>query len=306
MALGSIFNELTTGIRRNFSMTVSLVVTMSVSLVLASLGLLLQAQADRTETFFGNRLQIQVNLCTQNSSADTCVGGRATEQQEQAVEAALDENPEVRSYERWTPEENYELAQERLGQNAEGRKQLEALGPESFGVSYRVTLVDPNQSEGITSQLTGIDGVASVISLRDLLAPLFEVLSKLRWAALGTSLLLIVAAVLQVSNTIRMTAYARRREIGIMRLVGASTWHIQLPFILESLVAALISAGLACLGLAAFMQWVVYGFLRDRLGALTTWVRWQDAGGVMIYTTVLAILLALIPTLVMTRRYLKV
>lgn len=91
-----------------------------------------------------------------------------------------------------------------------------------------------------------------------------------------------------------------------MRLVGASSWHIQMPFILESLVAAVISAVLACGGLAAFMQFVVYGFLRPRLGQITTWVRWEDALGVGVYTSILALLLALIPTLVMTRKYLKV
>jgi cell division transport system permease protein len=128
----------------------------------------------------------------------------------------------------------------------------------------------------------------------------------MRWAALGTSLLLIVAAVLQVSNTIRMTAFARRREIGIMRLVGASSWHIQMPFVLESMLAALISAGLAAIGLAGFMYVVVYGYLRETLGQITTWVRWQEAIVVIGWTTLLAMVLALIPTLVMTRRYLDV
>ena len=128
----------------------------------------------------------------------------------------------------------------------------------------------------------------------------------MRWAALGTSLLLIVAAVLQVSNTIRMTAFARRREIGIMRLVGASSWHIQLPFVLESMLAALISAVLAAIGLAGFMYVVVYGYLRETLGQITTWVRWQEAVTVIGWTTLLAGVLALIPTLVMTRRYLDV
>ena len=146
-----------------------------------------------------------------------------------------------------------------------------------------------------------MDGVGNVNSLRKLLGPLFEILEKMRWAALGTSLLLIVAAILQVSNTIRMTAYARRREIGIMRLVGASSWHIQLPFVLESMLAALISAALAALGLGIFMYVVVYGYLRDTLGQITTWVRWQESIMVMGYTTVLALLLALVPTLVMTR-----
>ncbi len=139
-----------------------------------------------------------------------------------------------------------------------------------------MTLKDPQKYDGVVSQVSGMDGVGNVNSLQELLGPLFEILSKMRWASLGTSLLLMVAAILQVSNTIRMTAYARRREIGIMRLVGASSWHIQLPFILESMLAALISAALAAAGLAAFMYFVVYGYLRDTLGEITTWVRWRS------------------------------
>jgi cell division transport system permease protein len=103
-----------------------------------------------------------------------------------------------------------------------------------------------------------------------------------------------------------MTAYARRREIGIMRLVGASSWHIQLPFVLESLIAALLSAALAAAGLAAFMYFVVYRYLRHTLGQLTTWVGWNEAIVVVGMTTGLALVLALIPTLLMTRKYLDV
>lgn len=300
------FSELATNLSRNKSMTVSLVVTMTVSLLLAALGLLIQAQADRTERYFGDRLQLQVNLCTKNSPAATCIGGTATDAQKRAVQEALRTNPEVKRFEIRTPDENYEQAKQLLGQTGTGRKQLETLGPDVFPESYFVTLTDPQKSEGVVSELSGMDGVGSVTSLRRLLGPLFEILEKMRWAALGTSLLLIVAAVLQVSNTIRMTAFARRREIGIMRLVGASSWHIQMPFVLESLLAALISAGLAAIGLAGFMYVVVYGYLRETLGQITTWVRWQEAVTVVGWTTLLAVVLALIPTLVMTRRYLDV
>jgi cell division transport system permease protein len=299
-------SELLTNLSRNKSMTISLVVTMTVSLLLAALGLLIQAQADRTEKYFGDRLQIQVNLCTKNSPAATCIGGMATDAQKSAVQAALRTNPEVKRFDVRTPAENYEQAKQLLGQTGTGRKQLETLGPDVFPESYFVTLADPQKSEGVVSELSGMDGVGSVTSLRRLLGPLFEILEKMRWAALGTSLLLIVAAVLQVSNTIRMTAFARRREIGIMRLVGASSWHIQLPFVLESMLAALISAGLAAVGLVGFMYFVVYGYLRETLGQITTWVRWQEAVTVIGWTTVLAGILALIPTLVMTRRYLDV
>jgi cell division transport system permease protein len=287
-------------------MTISLVVTMTVSLLLAALGLLIQSQADRTEKYFGDRLQLQVNLCTKNSPSATCIGGVATDEQKTAVKDALRTNPEVKTFDVRTPAANYEQARELLGQSETGQKQLETLGPSAFPESYFVTLKDPQEFDGVESQVSGMDGVAGVNSLRKLLGPLFEILEKMQFAAIGTSLLLIVAAILQVSNTIRMTAYARRREIGIMRLVGASSWHIQLPFVLESMLAAVISAALAALGLGVFMYVVVYGYLRDTLGQITTWVRWQESIVVMGYTTALALLLALIPTFVMTRKYLDV
>lgn len=302
----NILSELRASLSRNTSMTISLVVTMTVSLLLAALGLLMQSQADRTEAYYGNLLQLRVDLCTKNSPSSTCVGGAATDDQKQAVREALSTNPEVKSFETITSQQNYERARQILGQSETGRKQLEALTPEIFPESYQVTLKDAQDFDGVISQVSGMDGVDSATSLEDQLKPLYQILGKLQWAALGTSLLLIVAAILQVSNTIRMTAYARRREIGIMRLVGASSWHIQLPFVLESLLAALISAGLAAVGVAAFMYFVVYQQLKTNLGTITTWVRWQEAVVVMGWTSLIAVLLALVPTLVMTRKYLDV
>lgn len=306
MSFGSTLKELGSGLTRNKSMSISLIVTMTVSLLLASLGLLMQSQAHRTEKYFGDRLQLQVNMCTKYSPGANCLGGTVTGDQKAAVKQALNTNPEVKGFEIRSPADNYARARALLGQTATGKKQLETLGPDAFPESYFVTLKDARKFDGVVSQVSGMDGVGNVNSLRKLLGPLFEMLDKMRYAALGTSLLLIIAAILQVSNTIRMTAYARRREIGIMRLVGASSWHIQLPFILESLMSALISAFLASAGLAAFIYFVVYGYLRDNLGQITTWVGWNDAGSVMGYTTALALLLALVPTLVMTRKYLDV
>lgn len=274
--------------------------------MLASLGMLIQSQADRTEEYYGDRLQVQVDLCTKNSPAPTCASGQATDEQKKSVRKALDDNPQVESVDVRSPKDNYRRAEEELGQYETGRKQLEIVEPKDFPESYYVTLEDPQEYDAVVSQVDGMDGVGEVNSLRKLLGPLFEMLSKMRWASLSASLLLIVAAVLQVSNTIRMTAYARRREIGIMRLVGASTWHIQLPFVLESLLAAVVSAAIASAGLAAFMYFVVYGYLRETLGQVTTWVRWQEAFVVMGWTTLLAVVLALVPTFIVTRKYLDV
>ncbi len=110
---------------------------------------------------------------------------------------------------------------------------------------------------------------------------------------------------LQVGNTIRMAAYSRRREIGIMRLVGASRMYIQLPFVLESVLAALLGVALAAGALAAFMHFVVEGVLVPN-SDIIAWIDWADAGSAIAWVGLVGAGLALVPTLVMTRKYLKV
>ncbi|MBC7631158.1 permease-like cell division protein FtsX, partial [Aeromicrobium sp.] len=237
----STLSELGASLSRNKSMTISLVVTMTVSLLLAALGLLILSQSNRTERYFGDKLQLQVNLCTKNSPSTNCISGVATDDQRTAVQEALRDNTQVKSFDVRTPADNYERARAVYGQS-DNKKVLETLSPDAFPESYFVTLKDPQKFDGVVSQVSGMDGVGSVTSLKKLLGPLFSALDKLQIGAFAVAAMLLVAAVLQVSTTIRMTAYARRGEIGIMRLVGASSWHIQLPFILESMLAALISA----------------------------------------------------------------
>ena len=119
------------------------------------------------------------------------------------------------------------------------------------------------------------------------------------------ALVLVVAALLLVANTIRLAAFARRREIGIMRLVGASTLYIALPFLLEAVVTAVIGVALAGLAVGAFMKFQVQGHLSSDL----SFIPWVDMHDYWLSLTVIAILgplLTLIPTLVLTRKYLKV
>ena len=126
----------------------------------------------------------------------------------------------------------------------------------------------------------------------------------MKWGAIGIAAFLIVAALMQVGNTIRLAAFARRREIGIMRLVGASSLYIQLPFLLEALVAALIGVVLAGAALGCSC-----GSSSTRAFATRST---SCRGSTAEYLTVVAViaviglLLTLVPTLVMTRKYLKV
>ncbi|MDF2966696.1 MAG: hypothetical protein K0Q93_474 [Nocardioidaceae bacterium] len=306
MAGPQVLAELWAGLRRNVSMTLSLVVTLVVSLALVGIGLLLQIQIGKTEAYWGDRLQIQVVLCAENSPSGNCIQGAATEAETERVGEAIEKNAEVESYYLQSPQEAYAKAQERFGQSDSGRRLFEALEQDSFPASFWVTLEDPQDFDSVTAEVEELPGVAEVVDLRELLEPMYNILSVMRWLALGTAGVLMLAAVLQVANTIRLTAFARRREIGIMRLVGASAWHIQLPFVLEALLAAVIAAALACGVLVGFMQFLVRRTLAERLGRLTPWVDWQDvmvAGGL---TVVFALVIALVPTFVVTRKYLDV
>src|SRR4051812_45114863 len=98
MQLTYVFSELGNGLRRNVSMTIAVVVTLFVSLTLVGLGLLLNAQADKAEKFWGDRLQITVFMCTDNSTRASCIDGKATPRQKAAVERVLASSDEVKAY----------------------------------------------------------------------------------------------------------------------------------------------------------------------------------------------------------------
>jgi cell division transport system permease protein len=157
----------------------------------------------------------------------------------------------------------------------------------------------------VESALSQAEGVAAVRDLREVLKPIYFWMEVMKWGAIAVAAFLLVAAILQVANTIRLAAYARRKEIGIMRLVGASSFYISIPFLMETLVAALIGVGLSALTILAFMHLVIYGRLRPASN-IVEWVDWQDAYLAIAGIAVLGVVLTLIPTLVMTRKYLKV
>ena len=108
-------------------------------------------------------------------------------------------------------------------------------------------------------------GVQSVSDQRSLLDRIFLFLGVASYTAIAIAGLMLVAAVLLISTTIRLSAYSRRREIGIMRLVGASNRFIQTPFILEGVIAALIGAVLASVASVSIVKFFVQDFLVTRV-----------------------------------------
>lgn len=295
--------EAWSGLRRNLSMTLAVIVTMWVSLTLFGAGLLVAQQVDRLKDDWYDKVEISVFLCVADSRGGNCEPGEAvTDAQRATIEETLRSNPEVAEVFYETKEQAYAQFREYYANND---PILKSTTVEMMQDSFRVKLKNPEEYQGVVSAVSGLPGVQLVQDLRKILDPMFTWLNLARWATVGLSVLLLLAAALQIANTIRMAAFSRRREIGIMRLVGASNTYIMLPFLLESLIAAVGGALLACLTLAAVQQFVIVGKAQVEIQTIR-WIEWSNVGWAMAIIGVVAIVLSVIPTLLATRRFLRV
>jgi cell division transport system permease protein len=302
MQLRYVLSELGHGLRRNLSMHLAVILTLFVSLTLVGLGVLMNKQADEAAEFWGSQIEIPVNLCRERDSSQNCTG-EVTAAQKKRVIRVIEDNPEAAGYSIVTKQQAFEKAKELIGEDKfEG--DFPPLRVESMPETIRVQLKDPQEFDGITSAVSGLDGVAGINDQRKRLKPIFDSINYMQLTSLFIAGFLVIAALLLVGNTVRLAAMARRREISIMRLVGASGSYIALPFLLEALFTALVGVGLAAASLAAFMHWGVDQGLANL--KFMPWVGWPDYALAVGVICVLGPLLTLLPTLVLTRKYLKV
>ena len=295
--------ELGQGLRRNVSMHIAVVLTIFVSLTLVGLGVLMKQQSDIATRYLGNQLQVTVYLCRDGDQNAACVS-EVTEEQKRTIEQTIEDNPETESVRYESKEEAFEKVKELFGEDQfDGPNP--AMTAEDMPQSYWITLKDPNEFEGVTSAVVGLDGVSEIRDVRATLEPLYEWLGALKWGSWWIAIFLGVAALLLVANTIRLAAFARRKEIAIMRLVGASTLYIALPFLLEAVVTAVIGVALAAGALGAFMYFVVHERIADSISFMP-WIDLPDYTTALVVIAILGPVLTLLPTLLLTRKYLKV
>jgi cell division transport system permease protein len=303
MQLRYVFSELGQGLRRNLSMHLAVVLTLFVSLTLVGLGVLLNQQAAKAEAHWGSQLQITLFLCKDKDDNPSCTG-EVTDEQRTSILRVVEENPEVASFHTETKEEAFEKVKILLGEEKFDGPNPPATA-EAMPESVWIELKDPQEYQGVTSAVRGLDGVSAVRDLRQVLDPIYASINALKWGALGTAGFLVLAALLLVGNTIRLAAFARRREIGIMRLVGASTLYIALPFLLEALVTAVIGVLIASGALAGFMWFGIHERVQENLQFMP-WIGLPEYGWAVVAVAVLGPVLTVLPTLVLTRKYLKV
>lgn len=296
-------SEVGQGLRRNFSMVVSVVLVTFISLTFVGTAILLQMQIGEMKGYWYDRAQVAVYMCTSTTASAECNLTEATQEQKDAVAAKLESAelaPLVSHVEFETHQEAYEKYIE-FTDSAESN----FITPEFLPETFWVNMVDPTQSDVLIETISGMPGVDEVADQRKYLDPIFDALNAASYTAIGIAALMLVAAVLLIATTIRLSAFSRRRELGIMRLVGASNRFIQTPFILEGVIAAVIGAVMAGAATVAVVQFFVQGYLAD-LMASTSFVGLGEALVVAPILLAVGIVLAGISANVAISRYLKV
>ena len=300
------FRETWSGLKRNASMTLAVIVTMTVSLTLFGLSVMTFQEVDRVKGRWYDKIEISVFLCTKDSAGTSqsgnCEPGQDTsEVQRQYIQTRLEQNPDVQE----VFYESKQMAYDDYQRTYADSPLLDSLTVDQMQDSFRIKLKDPENYQGVVAEAASLPGVQNVLDLHQVLDPIFAVLNGLKWGTMGMAALLLVAAMLQIGNTIRMSAFTRRREIGIMRLVGASNIYIMLPFMLEALFAGVVSTVLSGASLLGAFEFLVERNAKVSIKALP-WITWADAWFAVGLVAMVAVVLSIVPTLITTRRYLRV
>jgi cell division transport system permease protein len=175
---------------------------------------------------------------------------------------------------------------------------------ESLPQSFRIKLVDPEQFAVIRARLTGEPAIDEIKDEQAVLKRLFAVTGVMRTGVQAVAAIMLVAAAGLIGNTVRMAVFARRKEIAIMKLVGATNWFIRVPFLIEGVVEGLIGAGIAVLGI--FVMKVLF---IDPLRGSLAFIPWVGTGAIISTIPILlgaGILIAAVASLLAMRRFLEV
>lgn len=304
MRLGFILREVGTGLARNASMVVSIILVTFISLTFVGTASLLQAQINEMRGYWFDRAQVAIYLCTDFSTLGGCDQQQATTDQIRGVEAQL-ESASLQPYIETYYFEDRQMAYNNFREQFAGSQVVDLVSPEFLPETFWVSLVDPTQTDLIFEAMAGLAGVESVVDQRSYLDEIFALLNAGSITAVAVAALMLVAAALLISTTIRLSAFSRRRELGIMRLVGASNRFIQTPFILEGVVAALVGAVLASGAVWAIVHYFVRGYLVAELPT-TVFISYDAAFATMPLLIGTGIALAAVASYASISRYLRV
>ncbi len=304
MRLGFILREAWEGVRGNLSMVVSIVLVTFVSLSFVSAAALLQIQIGNLKNFWYDQAQLVIYLCNDFSPETECPTGAITENEQIAIAAQLKSSALLPYIDTYFYESQQEAFDRLLAENSE-MSAAQFLTADQLNAAYWVNLADPEKASLVVEAFSEQPGVAQVQDQRAYFDPIIDLLNGATIATAAVAAVMLFSAALLTTTTIRLSAFSRRRELGIMRLVGASSFSIQLPFVLEGLLAALLGGLLAI----AATYVLVENFLTENFAGNLNFVNLVSATDVLAiapYVMGLGAILAVLAAGISTYRHIRI
>ncbi|GAA1705991.1 permease-like cell division protein FtsX [Dietzia cercidiphylli] len=244
MAARFIASEVAQGLRRNLSMTLAMIITTAVALAMLGAGVLvvMTASASQVKYDYLNEFRVYVDraISLEDPDCTSACGG---------IRDELEATAGVASVEYKNPQETYEEFVELFAST--DPVLVESTSPDALGSRFTLTLDDPTRAESVAEDLEGVAGIEVVQGQGELVERVFSVLDGIRNAAFAVAVVQLLATVLLIANMTQIAAFTRRTALGIMRLVGASRWYTELPFVVEAVLASVVGSLLAVGGLLA-------------------------------------------------------
>ena len=260
MRLQFMLSEIAIGLRRNLSIAVSVMLVTMVSVYLMGIGFLAQGQVNTLKGYWYDRIQVSIFMCGKDSLDANCDGKAVSDEQRDSLRSQLDEmKPLVKN----VYFESEQQAFDRFKEQYRNSPLSDYLQVGDIPQNFRVQLSDPKKYDVVVSAFEGAPGVGRVQDQQKTLDKLFTVMNVVTVGSLFLAGLMVLCSILLMATTIRQAAFSRRRETGIMKLVGASNFTIRLPFVMETVLAALTGTGLAIVGL-----WVTADSLLPKVSAV--------------------------------------
>ncbi|MBC3842964.1 ABC transporter permease [Streptacidiphilus sp. 4-A2] len=300
-----VISETLTGLRRNMTMTVAVIISVAMSLALAGAALLLRDQVDVMQGYWAARVEVSVYFCTKddslNNKLSACASGPATQGQENAVLRQLEQTNLIEKVYTETPEQ--EIASYK--QQDANSPDISFASTDAFNGDLQIKLKNPTQYLSIIEIANGQPGVGYAEDDSQVLKPLFRLLDGAQVLALSVMVIMLAVTTLLIVNTVRISAFSRKRETGIKRLVGASNYSVQFPFIAEAALAGIIGAVLASGMLALVKYLMIDQFLAPTVDVIT-FIGWGPVFQAMPLMLILGVGMSGIAAFVTLRKYLQV
>ena len=284
------FNETFQGFKRNGLVAFAAISTAFIALFLLGGALLV-----------GREVGLLVENTEANVEVSVFLTEGVSESQRTHLHGMLDQMPEVAFVHYESKAEAYERFR-RIFKNQ--REIVQNVSRDALPASFRVKLKDPEKFEVVAARLFGQPGVDNIKDQRDILKRLFAVTRVFRVGVVAVALIMLVSSAALIGNTVRMAVFARRKEIGIMRLVGATNWFIRIPFLIEGIIEGLLGAGFAILGLF-IMKILFIDPLSGNVGFLPL-IGTEDIIFTIPWLLIIGVAVAAVASLIATRRFLEV